>query len=265
MPRRRFSQIQDAESNGGMNGAAPAPALAKRLGLNYVARDTLKIRRRRCGKGWSYLNASGRIIRDPKIVRRLARLAVPPAYEDVLYAADPRAHICRRSGAMPPGRLQYRYHPDWEKVRETRKARASPVWRRCCRASAAASVSIFPAASRRGSSRWPRSSNWSAAAPSVPAARNMLRQRGTRGAATLLKSNVPVEGERSRCASAPKAASWSRRKSRARGLRARSKCFAALPGARLFQYRDENGEVHARARARGQRVSCARSPAQPFR
>ena len=47
---------------------------------------------------------------------------MPPAYEEVLYAADPRAHI-QAIGRDAAGRLQYRYHADWEKVREQRKAR----------------------------------------------------------------------------------------------------------------------------------------------
>jgi DNA topoisomerase I len=105
------------------NGAAPhAIALAKRLGLRYVTTDALSIRRRRSGKGWAYIGSNGRPIRDPRIIRRLARLAVPPAYRDVLYAADPAAHL-QAVGRDAAGRLQYRYHPQWQDVREGRKAR----------------------------------------------------------------------------------------------------------------------------------------------
>ena len=50
-------------------------------------------------------------------MRRLASLAMPPAYEDVHYAAYARAHL-QAVGRDAAGRLQYRYHPDWEKVRE---------------------------------------------------------------------------------------------------------------------------------------------------
>src|SRR3954449_7772294 len=101
--------------------ARGAQTLAKRLGLRLVAADALAIRRRRCGKGWTYLDPDNRVIRDRATVQRLARLAVPPAYEDVLYAEDPAAHL-QAIGRDAAGRLQYRYHPDWEKVRETRKA-----------------------------------------------------------------------------------------------------------------------------------------------
>jgi DNA topoisomerase-1 len=96
--------------------------LAKRLGLRYVSTDALSIRRQRRGKGWIYIGVKQRPIRNPKTVRRLARLAVPPAYVDVLYAADADAHL-QAVGRDAAGRLQYRYHERWEDVRELRKSR----------------------------------------------------------------------------------------------------------------------------------------------
>ena len=96
-------------------------SLARRLGLRLVSADTLTIRRRRCGRGFSYYTQDGALIRDRKEVRRLNALAVPPAYADALYSEDPSAHL-QAVGRDAAGRLQYRYHPDWEKVRETRKA-----------------------------------------------------------------------------------------------------------------------------------------------
>src|SRR5262245_26035069 len=90
MPRRapETESVQQAR-----NGTTPSAAIAKRLGLRYVSRDALSIRRERRGKGWRYLNASGRVIRNPSVLRRLARLAVPPAYGAVVYASDPAAHL----------------------------------------------------------------------------------------------------------------------------------------------------------------------------
>ena len=99
------------------NGATPsAIALAKGLGLRHVTTDALSIRRRRRGRGWAYIRDDGRPIQDARVVRRLARLAVPPA------AADPAAHL-QAIGRDAAGRLQYRYHPQWDHVRELRKAR----------------------------------------------------------------------------------------------------------------------------------------------
>src|SRR5436190_7113731 len=93
-----------------------------RLGLRYVSTDELTIRRKRIGDKFTFVSATGRVIREEITRARLKRLAVPPAYEEVLYAADPRAHI-QAIGRDAAGRLQYRYHPEWEKVRERRKAR----------------------------------------------------------------------------------------------------------------------------------------------
>ncbi|MGZ9021614.1 MAG: DNA topoisomerase IB, partial [Rhodoplanes sp.] len=65
----------------------------KRLGLRYVSTDELTIRRKRIGDKFTFVSARGRTIRDELTRARFKRLAVPPAYEQVLYAADPRAHI----------------------------------------------------------------------------------------------------------------------------------------------------------------------------
>jgi len=108
------------------NGATPhAIVLAKRLGLRYVTSDALSIRRTRRGRGWIYIGHNQHPIRDPKIIRRLARLAVPPAYADVLYAADPHAHL-QAVGRDAAGRLQYRYHSRWKTCANCARAAVLP-------------------------------------------------------------------------------------------------------------------------------------------
>ena len=49
---------------------SPARAVARRLGLRYVQQDELTLRRRRRGKGFSYMREDGSIIRDRAIIRR---------------------------------------------------------------------------------------------------------------------------------------------------------------------------------------------------
>src|SRR5262249_12353766 len=88
--------------------------LLKRLGLKHIARDELTIGRRRHSRGFGYFRSDGTAVTAAE-KRRLAALAVPPAYVDVLYAADPRAHI-QAVGRDAAGRLQYRYHPQWQRV-----------------------------------------------------------------------------------------------------------------------------------------------------
>src|SRR3569623_3730964 len=104
------------------DSAKPPERLLRRRGLHYVTADELTISRRRRGAGFIFVNGTGRAPRDERLLYRLKRLAVPPAYENVLYASDPHAHL-QAIGRDAAGRAQYRYHPDWEKVRELRKAR----------------------------------------------------------------------------------------------------------------------------------------------
>ncbi len=85
-------------------------------------RDSLTIQRRVCGRGFSYHGKNGRLIRNPRLVERLASLAVPPAYVDVVYAADASAPL-QAMGRDAAGRWQYRYHPE----RERRVSAARPV------------------------------------------------------------------------------------------------------------------------------------------
>src|SRR5262245_22490647 len=94
-----------------------ASKLMRRLGLRRGGPQLLTIPRRRCGRGFVYLRPDNTPIRDRAELRRLASLAVPPAYEEVMLAQDPAMHL-QAIGRDSAGRIQYRYHPTWEKVRE---------------------------------------------------------------------------------------------------------------------------------------------------
>jgi DNA topoisomerase-1 len=101
------------------NGKHPTVS-AEAAGLRYVSDARPGIRRRRSGKGFSYLSPEGRVIRDPKQLERIRRLAVPPAYTDVWICPDPNGHI-QATGRDARGRKQYRYHPKWRAVRDETK------------------------------------------------------------------------------------------------------------------------------------------------
>ena len=97
--------------------------LCRRYGLAYVETADLPLRRRRCGKGFSYADSEGRAVRDKAVKARIKQLAIPPAWTEVCIAADNRAHI-QAVGRDAEGRLQYRYHADWDKARaDTKHAR----------------------------------------------------------------------------------------------------------------------------------------------
>ncbi len=95
-------------------------AIAQAAGLVHVLDSTPGIRRRRVGRGFVYVGADGRRIRDGKLLARIRSLAVPPAYTDVWICAEPRGHL-QATGRDARARKQYRYHPDWRRTRDTGK------------------------------------------------------------------------------------------------------------------------------------------------
>jgi DNA topoisomerase-1 len=214
----------------------------RKLGLRRVEPDALTIRRRRNGRGFVYLHPDDKPVRDPILLRRFAGLAVPPAYQDVLLAEDPNAHL-QAIGRDAAGRRQYRYHPEWEKVRELRKTRrllrilkSMPKIRRALgrhlasaeptreKALAALVELVANSAIRAGSESY-------------------ARERGTRGAATLLKSNVALQGDAVILSFRSKGGQIVRKECRSRRLVRAIKVLRQLSGRRLFQYRDDGGTV----------------------
>lgn len=93
---------------------------AKRAGLTYVSDSEPGIRRRRRGKGFSYIGADGKHIKDSATRERIKSLVIPPAWTEVWIAPDPDGHI-QATGRDALGRKQYIYHPEWESVRNEMK------------------------------------------------------------------------------------------------------------------------------------------------
>jgi len=78
------------------------------------------IRRRRAGRGFTYVAPDGRPLPDPVALARIKRLAIPPAYTDVWICPIPNGHL-QATGRDAKGRKQYRYHPRWREVRDETK------------------------------------------------------------------------------------------------------------------------------------------------
>jgi DNA topoisomerase I len=101
--------------------AAPDPAQsAAAAGLRYVSDIMPGIRRRRAGKGFSYLGPDGKALKDRDVLARIRSLAIPPAYTDVWICLLPNGHL-QATGRDARGRKQYRYHPRWREVRDETK------------------------------------------------------------------------------------------------------------------------------------------------
>lgn len=235
-----------AQMNGEQAGRKLKSRLAarsmKRLGLIYVTTNALTIRRRRSGDGYAFVSPNGQTIRDPIARARLKKLAVPPAYEDVLYAEDPRAHV-QAIGRDAAGRLQYRYHADWEKVREQRKARrlqrlveALPRVRRAINKHLALAEPT-------------REFALSAVIELVsctairPGSESYAKANGTRGAATLHKSNIAVNGTTVALKFRAKGGKNIDKEFRCPRVARAIGVLRELPGRRMFQFRGADGAV----------------------
>ena len=109
---------------------------AEEAGLRYVSDAMPGVRRRRAGKGFSYIGPDSARIADPDRVAWIRSLAIPPAWTDVWISPIRRGHL-QATGRDARGRKQYRYHPRWRGVRDEAKygrliefARALPRIRR---------------------------------------------------------------------------------------------------------------------------------------
>lgn len=221
---------------------------ARGKALSHVRSDQLTIERRTAGEGFTYHAPDGTKITDKAEIKRFASLAVPPAYVNVYFCADPRGHL-QAVGRDAAGRLQYRYHPEWVEVRESRKAKRL-----------GALVAMLPKVRRalaQHLSGTEPTRNFALAAVIElvagsairPGSEEYAKKNGTRGAATLLKSNVRVSGETITLAFRAKGSKDVRKEFAAPRLAAAIPVLRTLSGSRLFQYRDETGairQVHAR-------------------
>jgi DNA topoisomerase-1 len=94
--------------------------MKRTTGLVYSSDAGPGITRVRRGRGFAYRSPSGRPLRDPATLRRIARLAVPPAWTDVWISPNPRGHL-QATGRDARRRKQFRYHPRWTAMRDADK------------------------------------------------------------------------------------------------------------------------------------------------
>lgn len=95
---------------------------ARSAGLTYVADEGDGFRRRRCGRGFTYLGPDGETLRRSGVRHRIEELAIPPAWTDVWICCDPKGHL-QATGRDEEGRKQYVYHPSWVAARHRAKFR----------------------------------------------------------------------------------------------------------------------------------------------
>jgi DNA topoisomerase-1 len=89
-------------------------------GLRYVSDSAAGIRRKRSGRGFTYIDAEGARVDDPEALARIRALAIPPAWTDVWICTSSNGHL-QATGRDARGRKQYRYHDRWREVRDENK------------------------------------------------------------------------------------------------------------------------------------------------
>jgi DNA topoisomerase-1 len=216
--------------------------LCRRYGLTYVETADLSLRRRRCGKGFGYVDGNGRTVRDKKLKGRLKRLAVPPAWTEVCLAEDERAHI-QAVGRDTEDRLQYRYHPDWERARADTKAHrllrlgsVLPMLRGAVKKALSTPVltrkKVIAAVVRLIDCTLLR-----------PGYEEYAEASGSRGAATLLKSDVVIRGDRIKLDFEGKGGKRIKREFEDRLLARVARRLTTSKGRRLFIAPDDKGQT----------------------
>ena len=210
--------------------------------LVYIDDSLPGITRRGAGKGFAYYDPHGKLISDRKERERLNAIALPPAYTDAWFCPAPNGHILA-TGYDARGRKQYRYNPEFRAMREGEKfdsclafGRLLPLVRsrveedmadrKLTRSKAVASVVrlLDLGAVRIGNEGY-------------------ARRNGSFGATTLRRKHAEITGNTLRLRYRGKGGK-DREVTLSDGSLARVvRRMQDLPGQRLFQYFDEQGDL----------------------
>ena len=229
-----------------MEALAPTPAdpreAAQAAGLVYVSDEDRGIRRERKGDAFIYYKPNGDRLDDEATLERIRKLAIPPAYEEVWICPRANGHL-QATGRDARGRKQYRYHPQFREARESNKyehmmefARALPA----IRAKLAEHMAL------RG---LPREKVLATVVHLLETTLirvgndDYARENKSYGLTTLRTPHVKVEGAELRFQFKGKSGKTWRLQVKDRRIAKIVRACQDLPGQRLFQYQDEEGEV----------------------
>ncbi|MDA8585035.1 DNA topoisomerase IB [Rhodobacteraceae bacterium] len=200
------------------------------------------ISRIRRGRGFSYLAADGTRIDDQQERKRLASMAVPPAYKNVWMCPFDEGHL-RATGRDDRGRKQYLYHPDWRRLREEKKfdhladvGAALPAMRRWIERHLGGEVGDRSTAIAAVMALIDRAS----LPPGDP--RN-TRENNSHGATTLRNDHIDFEGETIFLDYRAKGGEHVQKSLRGSRLAHVLEASRHLPGAELISWTDEQGNA----------------------
>ncbi len=97
------------------------PAItAKAAGLRYAPFRGAGYFRKKRGTGFGYVDQDGQPVREKEVLERIRKLVIPPAWTDVWISPFEHGHL-QAMGTDARGRRQYRYHNQWNKIRNQSK------------------------------------------------------------------------------------------------------------------------------------------------
>jgi DNA topoisomerase-1 len=221
-----------------------APAAARAASLRYVSLDEPGILRRGTAKSFFYVGARGKRITDEATLSRIAKLGIPPAWDQVWICNTDDGHV-QCTGFDVRGRKQYRYHARWREVRDGAKydealrfGEALPKLRsRIARDLTAPTLSrnaVIAAALRMMDRTHIRVGN-----------DRYTEQNKSYGLTTLLAKHARISGATIELNFRGKSGKDRHAKVDDEKLAKILKRCREIPGQRLFHYRDPSGVVHA--------------------
>ena len=234
--------LEKTKTASGENGSRPdAEESARQASLTYVGDSEPGIRRKRSGRGFSFVGANGKPVSDRKTLTRIRALVIPPAWTDVWICADPGGHI-QATGRDQRGRKQYRYHTRWSASRDEVKysnlaefARALPSIRE--QIDKDLRKHELPRERVVASIVWLLDNTMIRVGNAAYA-----RDNKSFGLTTLRSRHVAVEGAKLRFAFKGKSGKEWKLKLTDRRIAKIIRSVQELPGQHLFQYIDEAGE-----------------------
>ncbi|WP_185999026.1 DNA topoisomerase IB [Novosphingobium aerophilum] len=235
---------EDALAQAGEAGIiVDAQEAAESEGLVYVTDDSPGMSRQTYRGRFRYRDPRGNVVKDDKTLKRIASLAIPPAYTDVWICAKPNGHI-QATGRDAKGRKQYRYHAKFREVRDSTKyehmldfAKALPAVRE----------RIDADLQKRG---LPREKVLAAVVHLLETTMirvgnaDYVKQNRSYGLTTLQDRHVAVEGAELRFNFKGKSGKQWKLRLRDRRIAKIVKASQDLPGQHLFQYIGEDGEQY---------------------
>jgi len=213
------------------------------MGLRWVCDDEPGLRRVRAARGFRYVDADGRPVRDEATLRRIRALAIPPAYVDVWICPRDDGHI-QATARDARGRKQYRYHADWMALRGENKfgllldfghrlPRLRRQVQRRLRDGGLDRERVLAALVRLLDRTWMRIGH-----------REYARSNGSYGLSSLLSRHVKVKGDALLLSFPGKSGVRHQLAVRDDRVAALVRRCRDLPGQELFGYEDEAGIAH---------------------